>query len=800
MKNVEDIYPLSPMQQGMLFHALYDPADGMYMEQKVFTLRGNLDVPALSRAWASVMERHPALRTAFIWQGLEEPLQVVRQKVQLPLHQQDWRGLSPDEQDQKLEAYLHEDRAQGMKPAKAPLMRLALFRLAEDRYKLVWTHHHLLLDGWSLPLIFKEIFVFYEAFHQAQELQLPRSRPYRDYIAWLQRQDLARAEAFWRQELQGFTAPTPIAIGRSMNGRNGEEVIYSKDEQRLSVAETEAIQAFAQQQQLTVNTLVQGAWGLLLGHYSRQPDVVFGATVSGRPPDLPGVESMVGLFINTLPVRVKISPETPLLPWLKELQARQVEMRQFEYSPLVQVHGWSDVPRDLPLFESILVFENYPVDDSLREQKVSIQIEDLWVREMGNYPLVVKATVSSRLLVETMYDERRIDAASNRRLIEHMVLLLRQMAAQPDIRLGGLEKMLIDVERREKEMKKKARKAVNLANFMSVTPTAVSLSPMELVETSYINDQRYPLVIQPAVEDVDLADWARSNLDFVEAELLKHGAILFRGFGLDSVPAFENFARAIRPDLFGDYGDLPPEEKGEKVYHSTPYPEDKTILFHNESSHWHQWPMRQFFCCLKASEEGGETPIVDCRKVYQRLDPKIIENFQTRKLMYVRNFVEGLDVSWQSFFRTDDKAVVEDYLRRNGIEFEWTENNGLRTRQIGLGVAKHPKTGEMVFFNQVQLHHTYFLDPELRASLESLFEPKDYPRNVYYGDGTPIEDSVMEEILNVYWDTSVSFRWQEGDAIMVDNMITAHARNPYKGKRKIVVALAEMISAKELVN
>jgi alpha-ketoglutarate-dependent taurine dioxygenase len=208
--------------------------------------------------------------------------------------------------------------------------------------------------------------------------------------------------------------------------------------------------------------------------------------------------------------------------------------------------------------------------------------------------------------------------------------------------------------------------------------------------------------------------------------------------------------------------------------------------------------MKQWFYCVKAAQEGGETPIVDCRQVYQKLDRRIVENFTHKKLRYTRHFVEGLDVSWQSFFHTSDRSVVEEYCQANSIEFEWAEDGSLRTYQISPGVARHPKTGEMVFFNQVQLHHVSILDPELRRSVASLFCAGDYPRNVYYGDGTPIEDSVVDEILHVYWENAVSFPWQEGDILMLDNMLVAHARNPFKGERKIVVAMAEIMTIGEM--
>lgn len=323
----------------------------------------------------------------------------------------------------------------------------------------------------------------------------------------------------------------------------------------------------------------------------------------------------------------------------------------------------------------------------------------------------------------------------------------------------------------------------------------IDLAEVSLTTTSYLRSgQMLPLVIQPAIEGVNLASWAGNNRDYLGKELSKHGGILFRNFNIDTPAKFEAFARAVSTELFDEYGDLPRDTPGAKVYHSTPYPADKSILFHNESSHMHRWPMKIWFYCVKAAEEGGATPIIDCRKTYQMLDPKLVKRMTEKKLMYVRNFIDGLDVGWQQFFQTQDKALVEAYCRKAGIELEWKGENHLTTRQVCQAVARHPHTGEMLFFNQIQLHHISCLDLAVRESMLSMFKAEDLPRNVYYGDGTPIEDSVVEEISALYEQVAVRFQWQAGDVIMLDNMMVAHSRDPFEGSRKILVAMAEITS------
>lgn len=794
MKNVEDIYALTPMQQGMLFHALYANQSGMYLEQKSCTLVGSLNATAFVRAWQEVIDRHTALRSAFLWKGLDKPLQVVRKQASLVHEFSDWRASSETQQQEQLEAYLRRDRDEGVDLSRAPLMRIALFQTDDHEHLFVWTHHHLILDGWSLPIIFKEVFSFYEAANQSRQIALPSPRRYRDYIAWLERQDISAAEQFWREELTGLGTATQIAPGIS---NEKSPTIYGEEHLLLSEAESQAVAEFSRTHGLTINTLAQAAWGLVLAQLTGRQDVVFGATVSGRPTDLPGVESMVGLFINTLPVRVRIDDGgSETLEWLNQLQKRQVQARQYEFTPLAQTRAWSDLPREQSLFDTLLVYENYPTDMASSDVSPSLQIRDFNARERGNYPLVIKATSAGRISLGTLHDTRQFQPDFIQSLLRKIQLVLTTFASEPHRPLSTLSTTLRDAEKKERKMKKRKRREINLASFENVNPSAVSSAATELVKRDYVNDTQYPLVVTPALDDVDVIDWARSHLDEIDSDLARHGAILFRGFGVMTPDEFQNFALAVCSELFDEYGDLPREK--DKVYKSTPYPEDKTILFHNESSHMHRWPMKQFFGCMIPSQEGGETPIVDCRRVYQELDREIVEQFQEKGLLYVRNFVESLDVSWRDFFGTEDRSKVEDYCERNRIEFAWTAKDGLRTKQRSPGVAKHPKTGEFVFFNQVQLHHPACLDGAMRDSVEQLFQPEEMPRNVFYGDGSPIPDAVIQEILRVYWDVCAKFPWERGDVIMVDNMLTAHARNPFRGQRKIVVALADMMDQTRL--
>ena len=431
--NIKDSYKLSPTQQGMFFHTLYAPNSGVYIEQFICTLHGNLNVSVFKRAWQQVVNRHTILRTSFFWKSLDKPLQFIHQQIFLPLDKQDWRGLSFTEQQKRIEAFLQSDRERGFELSRAPLIRLTLIQVAEYTYQFIWSYHHILLDGWSSRLIIKEVFAFYKAFCQGEDLHLKTPRPYQDYINWLQKQDMIRAEAFWKRKLKGFTAPTPLVVNRvsdNLSARNG----YRAQEIRLSVA-TNALQSLGWKNQMSLNILVKGTWALLLNYYSGEKDVVFGTTVSGRPTDLDGVESMVGLFINSLPIRVHISLEDSILPLIKNLQNYQVKLCEHEYSPLVQIHKWSDLPSNLPLFESILDFERYTIDTSILHQGKSgekLEVSNIRCFSRTNYPLTILIEAEPQLSLKMLYDCQNFDDATITRMLGHFRTLLQGIIANPE--------------------------------------------------------------------------------------------------------------------------------------------------------------------------------------------------------------------------------------------------------------------------------------------------------------------------------------------------------------------------------
>ncbi|NJL38961.1 MAG: non-ribosomal peptide synthetase, partial [Leptolyngbyaceae cyanobacterium SM1_4_3] len=311
--------------------------------------------------------------------------------------------------------------------------------LSDQVYEFVWTSHHLLLDGWSLPLVFKEIFTTYAQFSRGQIPSVTFNRPYRDYITWLQTQDLTVAEVFWRKQLQGFQEPIQLSPNSRLNDKQTPSAQgYAIQTQHLSLQTTETLQAFAQRHRLTSNTLVQGAWALMLSYISQSTDIVFGVTSAGRPTDLAGAESIIGLFINTLPARIQVDPQALLLPWLQQIQAQQLETRQYEYTPLRQIQRWLNLPAAIPLFESLVVFENYPIDTTSQPLPTGLDIQNVRSMVNNSYPLTLRVLPGAELKLQMMYDCSRFEAAAIAQWLKQFTALLQQLAipsTQPDLPL-----------------------------------------------------------------------------------------------------------------------------------------------------------------------------------------------------------------------------------------------------------------------------------------------------------------------------------------------------------------------------
>ncbi len=449
--DIEDILPLTPLQTGLLMHSRFEPNPEVYFAQVTCTLRGDLDESLLRRAWQEAVNRHAALRTAFITEGLNEPVQLIHARAELPWHSEDLRGTAAKQQSAEVAAFRDAERSRGFDLRRPPLLRIGLFRIADDAWRLTASNHHLLFDGWSLAVLLREVAHAYESLRRAAEIPGEIRPRFAEYVRWLRERDEKVAEAFWRENLKGWDGAKPLSIEkRSARPSTG---IARRGEVRrwISADAMHHLDAFARRERITLNTMVQAAWALLLSRYNDDSDIVFGATVSGRSAQIRDIESMVGLLINTVPVRINVEEGQRVGPWLRKVQALHTARQPFEHTALADVHRWSGLPGNVPLFDTLLVFENYPHALATGH---GAGFGNLAVSEVErslvhtNYGLMAVVVPGERMLMQVGFDARRFEHDAVERLLAHFERALLELTADADRPLSKLTLLESDERRR----------------------------------------------------------------------------------------------------------------------------------------------------------------------------------------------------------------------------------------------------------------------------------------------------------------------------------------------------------------
>ncbi|WP_437305951.1 amino acid adenylation domain-containing protein [Sorangium sp. So ce388] len=788
--------PLSFAQQRLWFLSQLEPDSAGYNMTAAVRVEGALDVALLRESLAALVRRHESLRTTFgVASG--EPVQVIDPEGAPAFEVVDLSAAPAAEQGASVQR-LAEGRAE--RPfdlGRGPLLRVTAIQLREDELVLVVVVHHIVADGWTMNVLVAELAELYAA---ARAARPPALRPlpvqYADFAVWQRRwmQGPVREALLgaWRERLSGH----PKALDLRPDHPRPAAASHRGARHTIAVdrALSEALRALGRREGATLFMTLLAAFKVVLLGRTGQSDLLVGTDVAGR--NRAEIEGLIGFFVNLLVLRTDLGG----MPTFRELLQRVREVTLDAYAhqdlPFEQVVDALRPPREPgrhPLVQTLFVLQNVPASEiSLPGVRFSAVELD---REVSRFDLgVFVEETDEGLTCAWKYRADLFEPPTIAAMAAHFMAVLRAIVDDPDRRVTALA-ALAAAERKERTVEGRARDEGRLRSLKRITPRKVDVGPSALVATSTLGDGPLPLVVKPAVDDVDLAAWAREERAFVEAQVLRHGAVLFRGFPIRSAPEFEQVAQAICGELFGEYGDLPREKTGKHIYSSTPYPADKAILFHNESSHLPRWPLKQWFFCVQAAPEGGATPIVDCRRLYEALAPDVRERFRRSGLLYVRNFTPGFDVGWQDFFHTTEPAVVEERCRAGGMRCEWLPGGRLRISQRGPAVLSHPKTGEQVFFNQIQLHHPAYLEAPVRESLLAMVGEEWLPRNVCYGDGAPIEAETTRALGEAYERCAVRFPWQEGDIILLDNMLVAHGRDPFSGPRKIVVAMGEMMTA-----
>ncbi|HWD31775.1 MAG TPA: amino acid adenylation domain-containing protein [Pseudomonas sp.] len=793
--------PLSLAQRRLWVVEQLSGDSGAYGMPLALRLHGELQVSLLRASLAEVMRRHQVLRTAYISDDEGDPLAVVSPTVTLDLPLLDLSALSRAEQETQVAQAVLDNASTPISLLNAPLLRGRVLRLNANEHVVLYAMHHIISDGWSMSVLVNELVELYGLLQAGKAPVLPTlTLQYSDYAHWqqaLERSGALAAQAdYWQRTLAGSSGHLPLPTDyprTSVASTAGSDLQF-----HLDAGLVQRLKALAGKANATLYTTLLASFQVLLHRVSASDDLLVGADVAGR--QQPELERLIGFFVNILPLRSRYSAQQTFSHYLgvaRDTALSALEHQDLPFDMIVEASGVSRQRGVNPLVQVLFVMNNLPVrDNSLDGLKVEV------LPALASYSKFDMALFLDQhaeglrgtwQFASALFKPERIS-----QLAKAWMSMLEQIVCEPDIRLGDIT-MITDTAVAAVPAPAAGPKADKLGKFLKKPKAAAPAAAGGAVRESLLAPpQVFPLLVEPNDPGLDLVAWVNHNRPWLEEKLSRHAGILLRGFAMHDIHAFEAFAEAVQPGLYGQYGDLPKKEGGKNTYRSTPYPEKKMILFHNESSHQDTWPRKQLFFCEQPSPVGGATPVVDCRQMYLRLPEALRETLEQKGLLYVRTFADKLDVSWQHFFKTDDRAQVEARCQAAGIQWTWLDNDELQIRTPCPAIIRHPLTGEKTFFNQVQLHHIYCLDPDVREDLLALFGIERMPRHVYYGDGTPIEDEVMQLIGDLYEECAVRFDWRKGDVILLDNMLAAHARDPFEGPRKIVVAMGEMIERRSL--
>ena len=793
--------PLAPVQRRLwlvdrLASQAGDRERAAYNLPALFSLKGELNIEVLERTVNAIVARHEALRTHYPESESGDPIAVVEDQRNIELPVLDCSDLAEQEQQRYLQDTFTEYANTPLDLATGPLIKAGLLRFGAQEHALILVIHHIVFDGWSTSVFIREFASLYGELLEGKESGLPEvGIQYVDYAAWhekaLSGEAFEQSATFWRRYLN--SAPPLSSLPADF--ARPSQVSHAGSSQRMALSPdlSHALNKLAAQRGTTLFTLLLASFQLLMHRQTGQHDLVVGTDVAGR--SHPDVEPLIGFFVNVIPLRSRLADDqVDFGRWLEHVQTSVLDAFDHQDVPFDRIVELSGIGRERdrsPLIQTLFVLQNTPSERfSLPGLEVEVMPQP---RQESKFDMAVFVNESDTgLSVEWVY----ATALYRRETIEQLTgawqSLLAQIVEAPNMPVEEFRLPLMEKHAMQNKFSKDAKlnKLGSLKSQPGARPSTNSNSP---IRTALLDEKRvFPLVIEATDADLDAVAWATSQRDFIEQHLRKHAGILFRNFGLTTPQEFEAFAEAIQPGLYGSYGDLPKKEGGRNTYRSTPYPERQMILYHNESSHLERWPRKQLFFCEFPSPVGGATPIVDCREMLRQLPSDVVEEFERKGLLYVRTFTRNLDVSWRDFFKTDSKEEVEARLKEAGIEWQWLGDDELQTRTRCPAVVTHPVTGGRVFFNQVQLHHVSCLEPDVKEDLLGMVGQERLPRNVYFGDGSVISDEMMKVVGEAYEACAVRFDWRRGDVVMVDNMLAAHARDPYEGPRKIVVAMGDI--------
>ncbi|MEM7198649.1 MAG: amino acid adenylation domain-containing protein [Planctomycetota bacterium] len=794
--------PLSYAQERLWFLDRLRPGDASYAIPMALQLDGPLDPGALAAALAAVVTRHEILRTSFPAvdgqprQRIHEPDSPLAAAA-ASFSQSDLGDLDETDRERALRDRVGTAARAPFDLEAGPLLRTMLLRTGDQQHVVVLIMHHIISDGWSAGVLAREVTALYGA-HVAG---LPSSLPPLEvqYADWalhersvLDEATLARELEHWGRVLAGVR-PQLLEPDGDGPARAAEAPFQVKG------AVLDALESLALDRDASLFMVCLAGFQLLLGREAEVDDVVVGTDVAHRTHS--ATERLIGFFVNVLPLRTRLAGRptfATLVDRVRETCLAAYEHQDVPFARLASAHG-GDRRADgrTPLVQVLFVFQNLP--------PVRLQLGPLEARALELAPPTTKFDVAfffrrteDGLAGTWRYDAGRFSEARIERLAGRFEQLLATVGAQPDIVIDELD-LRTEAERsaaREHSSRRAEGRRERLRRASARPAAAAAAAP--LVRTGAAVAGRtgagatMPFCIEAVSADADLLAWASTERAAVAAAIQSHGAVLFRGGPFHREETFEALGRALVGELYGDYGDLPRASASGRVYGSTPYPADRAIRFHNESSHLTSWPTRILFGCVVPAESQGETPLVDGRLVLDCLPHDVRERFETLGLRYSRTFTAGLDVRWQDFFRTESRDEVERRCAGSNTTLDWDADGTVRIADRRPAIIAHPDHGFAVWFNQIALHHPRYLEAGVRNALLAKYGVDRLPRNVTFGDGSAISESDLAAVDRAYEETRVQFPWRRGDVLFIDNERVSHGRNPFAGERRIIVGMGRM--------
>ncbi|BBN81296.1 hypothetical protein PA25_12810 [Pseudoalteromonas sp. A25] len=794
-----DYLPLSNAQKRLWFMQQLNPSSAGFNMQTAVHIKGELSIPQLKQAILLVTQKHPILQVTY-HQLDEQPMQRFNPALAVAV-----TTLDLSEDPQQLTHFLNHAANQNFNLELESPLRVFVYQMGENHVVCQIVQHHIASDAWSMTLLLDDLMDTYQQLNGTSldtlQADLIAKPSYLDYAYWQNTPRIVKQQQesvdYWRHALAGANDVLALPFDRPRDAQ--AKSIGSSIEATIDKPLLTELKKLAHQQQSSLFMLLISAYSSLIYQQTKCQDMIIGTDVANR--EHAQTHDMLGFFVNLLPLRFKPKATLRFNDFLYQVKQHCLDGFEHQSVPFEQIVETTKPTRINgmhPLIQALFVMQNTP---DTQPNMSNLHIEPIHSEQQhAKFDCALFANEDKHtgsLFLSWVFNTQLFDKSTIERLSQQYVKLLRAICKSPTAPLNNLlthnhvQKEVSDMPTTGRPTKLNKLSKFNKLNKLKNTPCA-----KEVVKAAPLHQDRpFPLLVECQSNTLDPLTWARQNQTQIMNWLQTHGGIVFRGFNLPTALEFEQFCLAIYPQLYAMYGDLPKNDIGNKIYKSTPYPNEQMIMYHNESSHQSQWPRRQWFYCSQNAAVGGATPIVDCREMYLRLPVHIKEKLEEKQLCYIRNF-SSLDVSWQHFFKTDSKQLVESICKDSSIDFQWYGDDNLRISQVCPAVIVHPITHEKSFFNQIQLHHYSFLEEDVKQHFLETGGIENLPRNVCYGDQEPLEQEVIDVISELYEACAVRFDWQKGDVVMLDNMLAAHARDPFEGERKIAVAMGDLYHIK----